>query len=132
MHRLGTQQRNNAKKIPDSGKQWHNYAIAFHYQNFKGQVKEAGWTDYLEVVKDDVDLEERVGPGLGLGWFLGSVAYCYRGVQYASDEYGRILNKSGMISSMSRPANPYDNASCESFMKTLKREEVRQRVPGSR
>jgi hypothetical protein len=29
-----------------------------------------------------------------------------------------------MIPSMSRPANPYDNASCESFIKTLKREEV--------
>ena len=29
-----------------------------------------------------------------------------------------------MIPSMSRPANPYDNASCESVMKTLKREEV--------
>jgi len=29
-----------------------------------------------------------------------------------------------MVSSMSRPANPYDNASCESFIKTLKREEV--------
>ena len=29
-----------------------------------------------------------------------------------------------MIPGMSRPANPYDNASCESFMKTLKREEI--------
>src|ERR1700694_5023621 len=29
-----------------------------------------------------------------------------------------------MIPSMSRPANPYDNASCESFIKTLKREEI--------
>ena len=29
-----------------------------------------------------------------------------------------------MIPSMSRPANPYDNASCESFLKTLKREEM--------
>src|SRR5260370_3446029 len=29
-----------------------------------------------------------------------------------------------MASSMSRPANPYDNASCESFIKTLKREEI--------
>ena len=29
-----------------------------------------------------------------------------------------------MIPSMSRPANPYDNASCESFLKTLKREEI--------
>jgi len=29
-----------------------------------------------------------------------------------------------MLPSMSRPANPYDNASCESFMQTLKREEI--------
>lgn len=29
-----------------------------------------------------------------------------------------------MVQSMSRPANPYDNASCESFIKTLKREEI--------
>jgi hypothetical protein len=35
-----------------------------------------------------------------------------------------ILEKHGMIPSMSRPANPYDNASCESFMKTLKRKEI--------
>ena len=36
----------------------------------------------------------------------------------------RVLRKHQMIPSMSRPANPYDNASCESFMKTLKREEI--------
>jgi transposase InsO family protein len=30
-----------------------------------------------------------------------------------------------MLPSMSRPANPYDNATCESFLKTLKREEIR-------
>jgi transposase InsO family protein len=35
-----------------------------------------------------------------------------------------MLQKYGMVPSMSRPANPYDNASCESFMKTLKREEI--------
>jgi transposase InsO family protein len=29
-----------------------------------------------------------------------------------------------MLPSMSRPANPYDNATCESFLKTLKREEI--------
>lgn len=29
-----------------------------------------------------------------------------------------------MLASMSRPANPYDNATCESFLKTLKREEI--------
>src|SRR4030095_4024102 len=47
-----------------------------------------------------------------------------RGVQYASDEYVSILEKHQTIPSMSRPANPYDNASCESFFKTLKREEI--------
>jgi transposase InsO family protein len=35
-----------------------------------------------------------------------------------------VLNQYGIVPSMSRPANPYDNASCESFIKTLKREEV--------
>jgi len=35
-----------------------------------------------------------------------------------------LLEKFEMVPSMSRPANPYDNASCESFMKTLKREEI--------
>ena len=47
-----------------------------------------------------------------------------RGVQYASGDYVRILTKHEVIPSMSRPANPYDNASCESFLKTLKREEI--------
>jgi putative transposase len=55
---------------------------------------------------------------------LGLVHHSDRGVQYASDEYVRLLRKQEMIPSMSRPANPYDNASCESFMKTLKREEI--------
>jgi len=45
-------------------------------------------------------------------------------VQYASEDYGAVLERHGMIPSMSRPANPYDNASCESFLKTLKREEI--------
>jgi transposase InsO family protein len=54
----------------------------------------------------------------------GLVHHSDRGVQYASDDYVRILGQHRMIPSMSRPANPYDNASCESFMKTLKREEI--------
>jgi putative transposase len=54
----------------------------------------------------------------------GLVHHSDRGVQYASEEYIAILDKHGMIPSMSRPANPYDNASCESFIKTLKREEI--------
>jgi putative transposase len=54
----------------------------------------------------------------------GMVHHSDRGVQYASSAYVGILRKHDMIPSMSRPANPYDNASCESFLKTLKREEI--------
>jgi len=54
----------------------------------------------------------------------GLVHHSDRGVQYASHDYVAILDQHKMIPSMSRPANPYDNASCESFMKTLKREEI--------
>jgi putative transposase len=54
----------------------------------------------------------------------GLVHHSDRGVQYACGEYVRMLRKHEMIPSMSRPANPYDNASCESFLKTLKREEI--------
>jgi len=54
----------------------------------------------------------------------GLVHHSDRGLQYASPEYVAALDRHGMIASMSRPANPYDNASCESFMKTLKREEI--------
>ena len=54
----------------------------------------------------------------------GLVHHSDRGVQYACGDYAQILQHYQMIPSMSRPANPYDNASCESFMKTLKREEI--------
>jgi len=54
----------------------------------------------------------------------GLVHHSDRGLQYARGEYVGLLEKYGMVPSMSRPANPYDNASCESFMKTLKREEI--------
>jgi len=54
----------------------------------------------------------------------GLVHHSDRGVQYASEEYVAMLRMHHMIPSMSRPANPYNNASCESFLKTLKREEV--------
>jgi putative transposase len=54
----------------------------------------------------------------------GLVHHSDRGLQYARGEYVAILEQYGMVPSMSRPANPYDNASCESFIKTLKREEI--------
>jgi transposase InsO family protein len=54
----------------------------------------------------------------------GLVHHSDRGVQYASRQYTGVLEAHGIIPSMSRPGNPWDNASCESFLKTLKREEV--------
>jgi putative transposase len=47
-----------------------------------------------------------------------------RGVQYASGDYTDRLQARDIAISMSRVANPYDNAKAESFMKTLKAEEV--------
>lgn len=47
-----------------------------------------------------------------------------RGVQYACGDYTAILEAYGICSSMSRIGCPYDNAKAESFMKTLKQEEV--------
>jgi putative transposase len=54
----------------------------------------------------------------------GLVHHSDRGVQYACQEYACVLHLQGIVPSMSRPANPYDNAFCESFMRTLKREEI--------
>ena len=54
----------------------------------------------------------------------GFVHHSDRGVQYASDDYTSLLTNHGARISMSRKGNPYDNAACESFMKTLKYEEV--------
>jgi transposase InsO family protein len=54
----------------------------------------------------------------------GLVHHSDRGIQYATAEYVAVLEKHGIVASMNRPANPFDNASCESFMKTLKQEEI--------
>jgi transposase InsO family protein len=58
----------------------------------------------------------RVAPGL--------VHHSDRGVQYASKDYVDLLTEHEILISMSRRGNPYDNAQAESFIKTLKYEEV--------
>jgi transposase InsO family protein len=96
---------------------------------------------YLAVILDGFSrkvvgwqLERTLATGLALGALQQAIAarkpapglvhHSDRGVQYASQDYVAVLERHGMIPSMSRPANPYDNASCESFLKTLKREEI--------
>ena len=54
----------------------------------------------------------------------GLVHHSDRGSQYASREYTDLLKANHIDISMSRKGNPWDNAACESFMKTLKYEEV--------
>jgi transposase InsO family protein len=54
----------------------------------------------------------------------GCIHHSDRGVQYACGEYTAILKQHGFQISMSRKANPWDNAQAESFMATLKKEEV--------
>lgn len=73
--------------------------------------------DELTLSALEMALSRRVvGPGL--------VHHSDRGVQYASSDYTGLLRENGIRISMSRKGNPWDNAACESFMKTLKYEEV--------
>ena len=76
-----------------------------------------GLDDSLTLTALRMALQQRVvRPGL--------VHHSDRGVQYASGDYTDLLKANGIDVSMSRKANPWDNAACESFMKTLKYEEV--------
>jgi transposase InsO family protein len=54
----------------------------------------------------------------------GLVHHSDRGTQYASNQYVKRLEACGAHISMSRPARPWENGKCESFMNTLKREEI--------
>jgi putative transposase len=54
----------------------------------------------------------------------GCIHHSDRGSQYASDAYRNLLDDHGLLGSMGRRGNPYDNAKAESFMKTLKVEAV--------
>ena len=54
----------------------------------------------------------------------GCIHHSDRGSQYASEVYRNLLAEHGLVGSMGRRGNPYDNAKAESFMKTLKVEAV--------
>ncbi|MDX8457271.1 IS3 family transposase [Mesorhizobium humile] len=79
-----------------------------------------------------IRISERVLPLRPSRWPLpiasplpgGLVHHSDRGVQYACGAYSELLHLHGIQASMSRVGNPYDNAKAESFMKTLKQEEV--------
>lgn len=60
--------------------------------------------------------KRKIGPGL--------IHHSDRGSQYACHDYVNLLKAHGILISMSRTGNPYDNALAESFFATLKKEEV--------
>jgi len=71
----------------------------------------------LPIAALDAALESRRPPP-------GCIHHSDRGSQYASRRYRERLVEAGLLGSMSRAGNPYDNAHAESFMKTLKHEEI--------
>jgi putative transposase len=73
--------------------------------------------DDLALAALRVALEQRGTP-------VGLVHHSDRGSQYASADYTNLLKASGIAISMSHKASPWENAACESWMKTLKSEEV--------
>ncbi len=56
----------------------------------------------------------------------GCIHHSDRGSQYAAADYRRLLAEHGLRGSMGRRGNPYDNAQAESFIKSLKHEEIYQ------
>ena len=73
--------------------------------------------DSLTIMALEMALAQREVPA-------GLLHHSDRGVQYARRQYIGILEEHDICISMSRTGNPWDNAACESFMKTLKYEEV--------
>ena len=81
------------------------------------ELHRRGWTVNSKRVYRRMAIKQRsVPPGL--------VHHSDRGSQYASNDYTDLLKANDIQISMSRKGNPWDNAQCESFMKTLKYEEV--------
>jgi transposase InsO family protein len=82
-----------------------------------------GWNldDHMEaslLTKAFEDAIKKYRPG------KGCIFHSDRGVQYASEEFRKILGKHNMIQSMSRKGDCWDNACAESFFKTLKVEKI--------
>lgn len=71
----------------------------------------------LTVAALNAAIEQRMPPA-------GCIHHSDRGSQYAAESYRQILHAHGLIGSMGRRGNPYDNAKAESFMKTMKVEAV--------
>jgi len=92
----------------------------YGYRRVSQQLKREGWQvnhkKVLRLVRDMAINNRHPAPGI--------IHHSDQGVQYASREYVEELKSHGFDISMSRKRNPYDNATMESFSKTLKYEQV--------
>jgi transposase InsO family protein len=97
------------------------------------QFVSAGGVGRILPVRDGWALGRTLEPELALSAFMAlqqrkpqpaQVHHSDRGVQYASQEYTGLLKEHKPQISMSRKGNPYDNVASESFLKTLKCEEL--------
>jgi putative transposase len=89
-----------------------------HSRRVVGWALESYLQGRLATAALDMAIAARRPPGGSL------IHHSDRGVQYACGEYAALLQANGIQASMSRAGNPYDDAKAESFMKTLKHEEV--------
>jgi Integrase core domain len=79
-----------------------------------------GAKHHYAFIQSRIGASDRCPPASNQAWSIIPIVAC----NMLQVEYVELLRQHQIISSMSRPANPYDNASCESFMKTLKREKI--------
>jgi putative transposase len=66
------------------------------------------------------------------GWLYPVIVHSDQGSQYGSDDAVRFFKDHGLIPSMSRRGNCFDNAVVESFFSSLKKERIRRRIYPSR
>ncbi len=58
----------------------------------------------------------------------GCLFHSDQGIEYAAHDYRELLESAGLVRSMSRKGNPFDNAAMESYFHTLKAELVHKRL----
>ena len=75
-------------------------------------------------IKNDLNLVKKTFKKASGKMKPGIIVHSDRGGPYCSKYYHELLRENGMVGSMSRKGNPYDNAPMESFFSILKNEEL--------
>jgi len=84
-----------------------------------------GWSVWESLVAEGA-LQALARAMVKRGYPRGVIHHSDRGIQYACADYRRELQRNGLVGSMSRKGNCYDNAAMEAFWSTLKREALQE------